>query len=144
MEEQLGHRLGIQEAEVEALRQELAAAQERADAAEQREEADAGGKTARLLEEMEGFMEEKLAAEARAQAMAAELSELRELVKNADERAAQEQGMLMQAAQQRMKAVEEVKFYSLIFSWRVQGKCFCFSGECGKRFCVRELLVGEG
>ncbi|CAM9506922.1 unnamed protein product, partial [Sphacelaria rigidula] len=109
MEEQLGHRLGIQEAEVEALRQELAAAQERADAAEQREEADAGGKTARLLEEMEGFMEEKLAAEARAQAMAAELSELRELVKNADERAAQEQGMLMQAAQQRMKAVEEEK-----------------------------------
>lgn len=96
------------------MRQRLAAAHERAEAeaqaAEQRDRDGADEKTAALLEEMEGFMEEKLAAEAQVQGMKAELSGLQESLRSAEQRAAQEQSMVIQAAQQRMEAFEEVGF----------------------------------
>lgn len=115
MESQLRHRLETQVAEAESLRQELVASRDRSElaeaaarAAEQRTRDGADEKTSALLGEMETLMEEKLAAEAQAGGMKAELGELRESLASAEQRAAQEQSMVIQAAQERIARIEEV------------------------------------
>lgn len=115
MEEQLRHRLETQVVEAESLRQELSAARERSErveasarAAEQRSRDGADEHKKALLGEMETLMEEKLAAEAQAGGMKSELSELRSALANAEQRAAEEQSLVIQAAQERMAGFEEV------------------------------------
>lgn len=116
MEKQLRHRLENQVAEAESLRDELSAARQCADAAEanaraaeqrSRDGADEGRKA--LLGEMETLMEEKLAAEAHARGMENDLGRLRKALASAEERAAEEQGLVIKAAQERIAELEEVR-----------------------------------
>lgn len=132
-EMQLRHRLENQVAEAESLRDELAAARQCADlaeasarAAEQRSRDGADESKKALLGEMETLMEEKLAAEARAGDMEGELGELRAAVASAEQRAAEEQSLVIKAAQERIAGLEQVAIRDRIFfSSRAYSGCDC-------------------
>ncbi|CAM9524596.1 unnamed protein product [Chrysoparadoxa australica] len=101
MEEQLRHRLETQVAEVASLQEQLSVMEQKL------AEADGEKGTANLLSEMEVLMEGKLAAEAKASDMEQELQNLRVDMRNAERRAAEEQKMLVSAAQDQMATYEE-------------------------------------
>ncbi|CAM9214883.1 unnamed protein product, partial [Discosporangium mesarthrocarpum] len=106
-EKQLRHRLESQVTEVKSLRTELKAEREKSAELERTSIEARAGVQAQLLTEMEGLMEAKMEAEERCKGMERELGILRESLGDAEKRAAEEQSMVVEAAQQRIQKFKE-------------------------------------